>query len=195
MGAATFSRYADGADPDAAFDTARDDARHEHGHGGYSGTIAEKDGYLIITATPIDLAQAQKLAADLIDRADPRIDDKWGPAGAIAVRQPTRTVTVDQLDGTTTNTRELDERALTQITQVARQRGLISSVETVETGRLFAYRQATGPHTWPAQVRPAAVRAITYTEGTAALTVRKNPAALAAQTRPDGWLFFGWARS
>lgn len=195
MGAAAVNQYADYADPDAAFDTARDDARHEHGHGGYSGTLAEKDGYVIITATPMDLVQAQTLAADLIDRDDPRIDDKWGPAGAIAVRQPTRTVTVDDLEGTTSSTRQLDEGALAQITQVAHQRGLISSDETVEAGRLFSYRQANRPHTWPATGRPTAVQAITYTQGTAELTVRKNPAALAAQTRPDGWLFFGWASS
>ncbi|MCW6004303.1 hypothetical protein K1W54_06870 [Micromonospora sp. CPCC 205371] len=194
MGAATFNQYADGSDPDAAFDTARDDARHEHGHGGYTGTLAEKDGYVIITATPMDPEQAQTLAADLIDRADPRIDDKWGPAGAIAVRQPTRTVTVDQLAGSATNTWPLDEQALAQITQVARQRGLIGQDETIEDGRLSSHRPTNRPHTWPAQGRLTA-RTITYTEGTAQLTVRKSPEALAAQTCPDGWLFFGWASS
>jgi hypothetical protein len=194
MGAGTFSQYADGADPDTAFDAAREAAEHEHGRG-YTGTLAEKDGYVIITATPTDLEEAETLAADLIDCNDPRIDDKWGPAGAIAVRQPTRTVTVDGLEGTTTNTWELDERALAQITQVARQRGLTSAEETVEAGRLVTYRQASRPRTWPGQVRPTDVQAVSYRHGTALLTVRKDPAALAAQVRPDGWLFFGWASS
>ena len=109
MGAAPFDQYADGADPAAAFVTARDEARSENGHS-FSGTIAEKDDYVIITATAMDPEQAQTLGADLMHRADPRIDDKWGPAGAIAVRQPIRTVTVDQLEGTTTNTWPLTSR-------------------------------------------------------------------------------------
>lgn len=195
MGAITFEQYADGADPDAAFDAAREAAQFEHGHGPYSGSLAEKNGYIIITAAPMDLERAQRIAAELIDRADPRIDDKWGPAGAIAVRQPTRTVTVDQLAGTATNTWPLDEQALVHITQVARQRGLISQEETIEDGRLTSHRPTNRPYTWPAQGRPTAVRAITYTAGTAHLTVRKSPADLAAPTRPDGWLFFGWASS
>ena len=78
MGAAWFDQYADGTDPAAAFLAACDDARSEHGHR-YSGTIAEKDDYVIITATPMDPEQAQTLAADLMHRADPRIDDKGGP--------------------------------------------------------------------------------------------------------------------
>lgn len=191
MGAVTFSQYADGPDPDAAFDAARDAARHEHGHGGYSGTVAEKDYYEIVTATPVDLEQAETLAADLIDRADPRFADKWGPAGAIAVLQRTRTVTVDKLDGTCTSTWPLDEQTLAQITTVARERGLISPAETVEDGRLSSYRQANHPHAWPAHAKSSTA----YHDGTAQLTVRKDPDAMAAQTRPDGWLFFGRASS
>jgi len=195
VGAVTFEVYADGADPDAAFDAARQAAQHEHGYGGYTGTLADKDGYLIITATPIDPDRAATLAADLIDRADPRVDDKWGPAGAIAVCHPTRTVTIDDLAGTATNTWPLDEQALAQIAQVARQRGLISSDETVGDGRLSSHRPANRLHRREARVAPAAARSVTYTNGTAQLTVRKSPAALAAQSRPDGWLFFGWASS
>jgi hypothetical protein len=193
MGAAPFSQYADGPDPDAAFHAARIAAGDEHGHGGYTGTVVEKDDYVIITATPMDPKKAQALAADLIDRADPRIDDKRGPAGAIAVLRQTRTVTVDQLNGATTSTRPLDEQALAQITTVARERGLISQDETVEAGQLTSYGQAHQPRPWPAHPRTAAARTITYHDGTAELTVRKTPTAMAAQTRPDGWLFFGWA--
>lgn len=192
MGAASFDQYADGTDPAAAFLAACDGARSEHGHS-YSGTIAEKDDYVIITATPMDPEQAQTLAADLMHRADPRIDDKWGPAGAIAVRQPMRTVTVDRLEGTTTNTWPLDGQALAHITTIARQRGLINPRETVETGRLISHRPTNRPHQRPARTGSSPGPAITYVEGTAQLTVRKDRDALAGQTRPDGWLFFGWA--
>ncbi|WP_125810669.1 hypothetical protein [Actinoplanes sp. ATCC 53533] len=85
MGATPFEQYADVPDPDAAFAAARQSALHQHGHGGYTGSLAEKDSYLVITSTPVSPDQAKALAADLIRRADPRIDDKWGPAGAIAV--------------------------------------------------------------------------------------------------------------
>jgi hypothetical protein len=87
VGAAPFEQYAEGADADAAFNAAKQQALHQHGHRGYTGTLAEKDSYLIITSTPVTPEQATAFAADLIRRADPRIDDKWGPAGAIAVRR------------------------------------------------------------------------------------------------------------
>jgi hypothetical protein len=195
MGAASFRQYADGADPDAAFDEARQDALHEHGHGGYTGTLAEKYSYVIITATPMDPSSAQALADDLISRADPRIDDKWGPAGAIAVCQPTRTITVDHLSGITTETWPLDAPALAHITRIARERGLIRQDETVEDGRLCSYRRANRPQPWLVRSRPSEVQTLTYTDGTAQLTIRKNLATLAAQTHPDGWLFFGQASS
>jgi hypothetical protein len=49
MGAATFETYRDGADVSAAFRNAVEEAGWEYGHGGYTGTIAEKDDYVIIT--------------------------------------------------------------------------------------------------------------------------------------------------
>lgn len=42
MGAADFRAYAFGKTPGEAFSAAVDQAKHEHGHGGYTGTIAEK---------------------------------------------------------------------------------------------------------------------------------------------------------
>lgn len=132
MGANTFIHIAEGRTADEAFDRARDDARYEHGHGGYSGSIAEKDRFVMIDddgraikalatraikrerraikayremghrarydvahhramlkqyqavkraarvrMTPVQIADA------LIDLDDPRVDDKWGPAGCI----------------------------------------------------------------------------------------------------------------
>ena len=181
MGATTFETYADGTDPDTSFDTARDAARYEDGHGGYTGTIAEKDSYVIITRTLMDHDQAERLAGDLLDRDDPRISDKWGPAGAIPVRHTTRTVTVDGLSGRFAVGR-LNEADLDSVVQAARQRGLLGD-DTVTEGRLSTARWHFGG------------RHPRFTNGVAHLTVALSAAALQEQTRPDGWLFFGRASS
>lgn len=88
MGAETFgtfvSRTPQTATPAAAFSRAVQDARWENGHGGYTGTIAEKDKFVAIsTVETVEIARA--VAKQLIDNDDPRIDDKWGPAGCIVV--------------------------------------------------------------------------------------------------------------
>lgn len=44
MGSSNFETVVNGATLDAAFDAARQEARYWHGHGGYSGTVAEKPG-------------------------------------------------------------------------------------------------------------------------------------------------------
>lgn len=98
MGGTTFDHYAAGADVATAFRAARDEAAYEHGHGGYSGTIAEKPDYVIITNTPLLEVEANGLIDRLIDNDDPRIRDKWGPAGAIPVIKSTRTVSVKDFD-------------------------------------------------------------------------------------------------
>lgn len=95
MGADTFTTYAPGADPKTAFTKATDEAAYEHGHGGYTGTIAEKGSYTVIAQTPVPQAEAYAMAARLIEADDPRIEDKWGPAGAIPVFADTREETLD----------------------------------------------------------------------------------------------------
>lgn len=94
MGGTTFEQYASGVDVKSAFQQAHEAAGHEHGHGGYSGSLAEKDSFVIITHTPLLEGEAWALADQLIQANDPRICDKWGPAGAIPVVSTTRTVTV-----------------------------------------------------------------------------------------------------
>lgn len=83
MGAETFADVVEGETARAAFKAATEEARHEHGHGGYTGTIAEKDEFVMIlmpagfSGSPIEYADL------LIEEQDERIDDKWGPAGCI----------------------------------------------------------------------------------------------------------------
>lgn len=92
MGAATFFDKAEGTTVRKAFDSATADARYEHGHGGYSGSLAEKREYVIITPPFIfpegtdekeAFKQVLKYAESLIEDGDERINDKWGPAGCI----------------------------------------------------------------------------------------------------------------
>ena len=85
MGATTFFHEAWGKTMDQAFIEAKSTAAWEHGHGGYTGTLAEKHGYKKVELEPIpektahESARAQ--AARLLDGGE--FDDKWGPAGCI----------------------------------------------------------------------------------------------------------------
>lgn len=108
MGAEIFRTRATGSTLDDAFTAARDQARYEHGHGGYSGTIAEKDDVIEIAVpggvTPAAFAamvyaaledfygwQAEReewddLPAEVVTavrKAAVAADNKWGPAVAI----------------------------------------------------------------------------------------------------------------
>lgn len=83
MGATDFITAAPGKDAQEAFANARADAAYWHGHGGYSGTVYEKDSFVIISAKPMTQAEAHTMADQMIQDDDARISDKWGPAGAI----------------------------------------------------------------------------------------------------------------
>lgn len=81
MGAATFYTEAKGRTAVEAFRHARERALWNNGHGGYTGTIAEKHDFTMIACppgeTPRDHADA------LIDAGDPRVSTKRGPASCI----------------------------------------------------------------------------------------------------------------
>lgn len=101
MGAYEFTQIERGETAAEAFRSAVDHAKWEHGHGGYSGTIAEKHEFLVIKAPevaalpqpkgPDDEAllprreAALKAAETLMEAEDQRIHDKWGPAGCIDI--------------------------------------------------------------------------------------------------------------
>jgi hypothetical protein len=99
VGANWFETYQSGADVRAAFNDAVEEAGWEHGHGGYTGTIAEKHEYVIITRRPVSHDAANRLARDLLEGDDPRVADKWGPAGAIPVIQATTPAQHTEPDG------------------------------------------------------------------------------------------------
>lgn len=116
MGATTFTTVSRGATASEAFTNARRKAQHEYGHGGYTGTIAEKSGYRELVL-PAGVTAKQALAwldegwvedrasgfggmvwtADHAPVAHRRWlreayaihDDKWGPALALKVADGT----------------------------------------------------------------------------------------------------------
>ena len=96
VGAVIFECNADGATVSEAYTSARDDALYMNGHGGYTGTIAEKSGFVEFQ---IDHDRADDvfdlLSNDDLDRlaimvGEPvanrmlnTFGDKWGPAVAL----------------------------------------------------------------------------------------------------------------
>lgn len=99
MGADQFLTLADGATAGEAFNAAVSEAQWEHGHGGYTGTIAEKSGYVVVPL-PDDVMSPEDFA-DLIGTPSDRVklaelvgetqagrlvelyENKWGPAVAV----------------------------------------------------------------------------------------------------------------
>lgn len=165
MGALTFQSYAEGADVDKTFQAAVDQALYDHGHSGYTGTIAEKDSYVIIEAAPMTPEAAEKLADKLIRDNDERICDKRGPAGAIAVKGGTRTLEhlpIPQRDGGYPDLRTAANAAATNLAEG-------ESLEDVPSAQ-YAMRPGGG------------------VSGTGVVTVTTTGS-------PDqtGWLFFGSA--
>jgi hypothetical protein len=138
MGATTFGVVVKAKTAEAAFRIAVEGAQYQRGHGGYTGTIAEKGSFITITPDAKAIAQAKRkvrenlkaelarltaegpavegsqtarriadakrllagrsevhglalyaIADGLIQAADPRVDDKWGPAGCIEIASNT----------------------------------------------------------------------------------------------------------
>jgi hypothetical protein len=83
MGAAVFACTGIGPTVNDAFNDAVRKARYECGHGGYTGTIAEKSTVVMVADAPMSAVAAASLANELINADDERISEKGGPAGAI----------------------------------------------------------------------------------------------------------------
>lgn len=86
MGACEFSATAYGKDAKEAFGRAVDQAEYDHGHSGYTGTIAEKREFHCfgkVTSLDEALVKARTLES--------QVDDKWGPAGCIEIAPSPRT--------------------------------------------------------------------------------------------------------
>ena len=96
MGADQFSSIGIARTPEVAFNQAHDQATWEYGHGGYSGTIAEKGSYVLLGKLgsryydnvedyfhELLYGDEKKIPAgirDVIRRGAGIFNDKWGPA-------------------------------------------------------------------------------------------------------------------
>jgi hypothetical protein len=102
VGAQEFFQIGRGKTPQEAFDSAHDQAAYDYGHAGYTGTLAEKGGFTMITVPPG--IPPKRYARLLVENAleDPlitpelkpkfredfiEVDDKWGPAGCIKLNE------------------------------------------------------------------------------------------------------------
>jgi hypothetical protein len=107
MGGEDFYAQGDGETAREAFDNTVQQAQYDHGHAGYTGTIAEKGEFVVFevpkTADAATIMNAVGVASSLnvgvesveqeaarelyaafpLDRIAAVFDDKWGPAGAI----------------------------------------------------------------------------------------------------------------
>ena len=77
MGACDFSVVVKGSSSHAAFNVAVDEARYEYGHRGYTGTIAEKRGFVMISV-PVG-KDPRQYAEELMRKDDKRISRQVGP--------------------------------------------------------------------------------------------------------------------
>jgi hypothetical protein len=78
-----FECVAKGKTPKEAFKVAKEEAQYLYGHGGYTGTIAEKDGFVMIEG--FDGSSDPTQFIDNAIETNPNIQDKWGPAGCVEV--------------------------------------------------------------------------------------------------------------
>lgn len=81
MGANQFQNtgYADTAKQ--AFTDIVSESLYMNGHGGYSGTIAEKHEFRMKQVEPVTWEEAEELIEN-----DEEFDDKWGPAGCLELK-------------------------------------------------------------------------------------------------------------
>jgi len=81
MGAEQFWTKAKGKTAQVAFQDAVEKAQYEHGHAGYTGTIAEK-----LSFEEFPLPKEKSLDAYMEELMDGELEDKWGPAGCIEIK-------------------------------------------------------------------------------------------------------------
>lgn len=196
MGVDQFTVAQSGADPEQALRAACEQAALEHGHRGYTGTIAEKRSFRIVSPVTLSLDAAEAIATKFFTDPDPGtgpladVDDKWGPAGAVPIVYPTRDVEVvipsySYESGATSDEQceALHEAALA----VVRAKRLLRRGEKVSEVRRSSYRWPNSSGRYGAPVVFTDVRAtVTLTKARSKMT----PEAVAQQA-PEGWLFFG----
>lgn len=81
MGAERFESYSGHVDPETAFTDCVNEAAWINGHGGYTGTIAEKTSF-VTRSEPLLMKEAQYfIERDLLND-----HDKWGPTWHLPIK-------------------------------------------------------------------------------------------------------------
>ena len=85
MGAAEFFVSKRGTYKNAreAFNEAVEEAEYDHGHEGYTGTIAEKRSFSMVEVPKGK--QPEKFAYECMNDEDHFCQDKWGPAACVEI--------------------------------------------------------------------------------------------------------------
>jgi hypothetical protein len=86
MGAEQFGAFYEGDDLAKVHQDAVAKAQYDHGHSGYSGTLAEKPEVVLRTEKVFEFPEDAQAFADADLRKNPH--DKWGPAWAVKVSIP-----------------------------------------------------------------------------------------------------------
>jgi len=85
MGASEFFHTGKGKTAAEAFKAARAEAQYDHGHSGYTGSLAEKTDFTVIQVP--EGKKPREYASELMNAGDGRINDKWGPAGCVKISE------------------------------------------------------------------------------------------------------------
>lgn len=168
MSAEAFIAYGEGADVATAFRAAVAAAQGEHGNSGHTGTVADKDDYIVIDGGPHSEEEAEALAETSFSDLEERGGDRWGPAGAIGVCAPYREL-CDLLVPS-----RVDGYPDVRTAALAAADGKLVKGEVVTSATLVGHRVR----------RDGGIDVDTNT--TATVTTR-------GATEVTGWLFFGWA--
>ena len=83
MGTQEFIVYVSAPTAKDAFRIAVEEARYEHGAGGYTGTIAEKSEFTLMAN--FGNGDPEALVDSLLEKEDQRVCDKWGPCGCVKI--------------------------------------------------------------------------------------------------------------
>ena len=98
MGATSFWVFGTGTCAIDAFYRLKDEALYEHGHGGYTGTIAEKEGIIEFDMPEKYKDRPQLFAQEIHDNCHDGalwksryeyVVDKWGPACCVQLDETT----------------------------------------------------------------------------------------------------------
>jgi hypothetical protein len=87
MGASEFFTTSSGENVLVAFRSAVEEAEYEYGHGGYTGTIAEKSEYKSASSEVFESREAAtEFATQKMDDPEHWCNDKWGPAAYVSFK-------------------------------------------------------------------------------------------------------------